>query len=162
MEKMTRRIVEGGEATVNIGEIVFGAVTQMLSNSVFSDDILNPSSDDMKELKGLNANIMLLVAKPNLANYFPFLKAFDVQGIRREIRKSYDRLHQLIGDMMHRRMHQRKSCRDNRRGDILDVLLDFTEVEGHEGLTLLDVKLLITVSYKRSSIFISNLSICVV
>ncbi|KAL8546586.1 hypothetical protein ACS0TY_006349 [Phlomoides rotata] len=150
MERMTRRIIEAGEDSIDIGGIVFDSVTHFLSHSVFSIDILDPSSDAMKQLQRLIANIMVLSAKPNVTDYFPFLRPFDVQGIRRKISKSYDRLHQLIDDMIDRRMHQRKSCRGSHEAaaaDILDVLLDFTQVEGHEGLTLLDVKLLITEIY---------------
>ncbi|KAL8529131.1 hypothetical protein ACS0TY_006552 [Phlomoides rotata] len=151
MEKMTRRIIEAGEASIDIGGIAFDSVTQMLSHSVFSIDILDPSSDAMKQLQRLITNIMVLSGKPSIADYFPFLRPFDVQGIRHEISKSYDRLHQLIDDMIDRRMHQRKSCTGSHESiaaaDTLDVLLDFTQVEGHEGLTLLDVKLLITEIY---------------
>ncbi|KAI3453621.1 hypothetical protein Pfo_010284 [Paulownia fortunei] len=144
MKNMIKRVVEAQEAgeAIQIGGLVFGTAVQLLSNSLFSADMLDPASDAMKELQELNANIMLLVGKPNLADYFPFLRPFDLQGIRRKIMVSYDRLHELIDDMIDRRMKRRSSGSD-RCGDILDVLLDYAEDEGPEGLTRLDVKLLV-------------------
>ncbi|KAL0409731.1 UNVERIFIED_CONTAM: Oryzalexin D synthase [Sesamum radiatum] len=115
---------------------------KLLSKTLFSVDMLDPASDAMKELQVLNANIMMLVAKPNLADYFPFLRPFDPQGIRRKIRVSYDRLHELIDDMIDQRMKHRNAATE-RSGDLLDILLDYTEHEGPDGLTRLDVKLLI-------------------
>ncbi|KAL3619367.1 hypothetical protein CASFOL_036937 [Castilleja foliolosa] len=71
------------------------------------------------------------------------LAEFDLQGIKCTIRLSYDRLHELIDDMMDQRMKQR-SYGSEKCGDILDALLGYTEDEGPQGLTRLDVKLLIT------------------
>ncbi|KAL0296068.1 UNVERIFIED_CONTAM: Geraniol 8-hydroxylase [Sesamum radiatum] len=144
VKTLVERVVEAqerGEA-VYIERIVFCTMMKLLSMTLFSADMLDPASDAMKELQVLNSNIMMLAAKPNLADYFPFLRPFDPQGIRREIRVSYDRLHELIDDMIDQRMKRRRAASE-RSGDVLDVLLDYTEHEGPDGLTRLDVKLLI-------------------
>ncbi|XP_011071509.1 geraniol 8-hydroxylase-like [Sesamum indicum] len=144
VKTMVERVVEAQECgkAIYIGGIVFSTMMKLLSKMLFSADMLDPASDAMKELQVLNANIMVLVAKPNLADYFPFLRPFDPQGIRRKIRVSYDRLHELIDDMIDQRMKRRRAASE-RSGDLLDVLLDYTEHERPDGLTRLDVKLLI-------------------
>ncbi|KAK4422733.1 Geraniol 8-hydroxylase [Sesamum alatum] len=144
VKTMVQRVGEAeerGEA-IYIGEIVFSTMMKLLSKTLFSADMLDPGSDAMKELQVLNANIMMLAAKPNLSDYFPFLRPFDPQGIRRTIGVSYDRLHELIDGMIDQRMKCRSAASD-RNGDLLDVLLDYTEDEGPDGLTRLDVKLLV-------------------
>ncbi|KAL0296080.1 UNVERIFIED_CONTAM: Ferruginol synthase [Sesamum radiatum] len=73
---------------IYIGGIVFSTMMKLLSKTTFSADMLYPASDAMKALQVLNANIMVLVAKPNLADYFLFLRPFDPQGIRRKNRVS--------------------------------------------------------------------------
>ncbi|KAK6130117.1 hypothetical protein DH2020_036133 [Rehmannia glutinosa] len=145
MKNLIQRVVQAREAgeAIQIGNMVFGTAVQLLSNSIFSDDVIDPSSNAMKEPQELNANIMFYVGQPNLADYFPFLRPFDLQGIRRNIKPSYIRLHQLIDDMIDRRIKRRTSSGSDRCGDILDVLLDYTEHEGPESLTRQDVKLLI-------------------
>ncbi|KAK6130116.1 hypothetical protein DH2020_036132 [Rehmannia glutinosa] len=135
-----RDAVEG--AGVLIGRLVFGTAVSLLSNSIFSVDMVDPKSGAMRELQRLNANIMVLVGKPNVADYFPFLKAFDPQGIRREVKVSYDRLHQLIDDMIDQRL-RRWVYGSNGCGDLLHVLLGYTEEDGPDRLDRLDVKLLL-------------------
>ncbi|KAK6130148.1 hypothetical protein DH2020_036110 [Rehmannia glutinosa] len=68
--------------------------------------------------------------------------AFDPQGIRREVKVSYDRLHQLIDDMIDQRL-RRRVYGSNGCGDLLDVLLGYTEEDGPDRLDRLDVKLLL-------------------
>lgn len=69
---------------------------------------------------------MELREKPNLADYFPILKPFDPQGIRRDIKVSYDCLHELIENIIDRRM-KRRASRSASSGDFLDALLDHSE-----------------------------------
>ncbi|KAL8529134.1 hypothetical protein ACS0TY_006555 [Phlomoides rotata] len=78
MEKMRRLIEDDREGSIEIGGIMFGGVTQILSNSIFLDDILDPSFDAMKQLKWVAANLLLLAGKPNVADYFPFLRPFNL------------------------------------------------------------------------------------
>ncbi|KAL7150209.1 hypothetical protein ABFS83_05G095200 [Erythranthe nasuta] len=147
MRNMTERLFraqEGGKV-VEIKGLAFSTIVQLMSNSMFSDDLLDPASGAMEELEMLNGNIMVLLGKPNFADYFPFLRLFDLQGIRREIRKSYDRLHGLIDGIIDIRTEcRRMSGGSDRVGDFLDVLLDYMEDEGPQGLTRLDIKLMIT------------------
>lgn len=113
---------------------------------MFSDDMLDPKSDAMKELKELMAKIMELAGKPNISDYFPILKPFDLQGIRSEIKVSYDRLHDLIDEMIDQRLKRRASG-SSWIGDFLDVLLDHTDEHGPNKLDHLDVNLLLMVSF---------------
>lgn len=113
---------------------------------MFSDDMLDPKSDAMKELKELMAKIMELAGKPNISDYFPILKPFDLQGIMSEIKVSYDRLHDLIDEMIDQRLKRRASG-SSWIGDFLDVLLDHTDEHGPNKLDHLDVNLLLMVSF---------------
>ncbi|KAK4486424.1 hypothetical protein RD792_009099 [Penstemon davidsonii] len=147
MDKMIEQVDKAcaaGEA-VHIGRLVFGTTLNLLSNTMFSNDMMDPKSDEMRELKVLIGKIMELAGRPNVSDFFPFVKAFDLQGIRREIKVSYDRLHELVDESIGRRMKRRRSNGSDRCGDFLDVLLDSTDQEkrGSEALTHLDVILLL-------------------
>lgn len=131
---------------VYIGRLVFGTTLNLLSNTMFSLDMLDMKSDAIDELKALIGKIMELAGKPNLSDYFPFLKPFDVQGIKREIKVSYDRLHDLVREMIDLRINRRGRGLD-RFGDFLDVLIDYTEEQGPEALSHLDVALLLMVCF---------------
>ncbi|KAG8374815.1 hypothetical protein BUALT_Bualt10G0034800 [Buddleja alternifolia] len=144
MKKMIER-VDGARKTregIHVGRLVFGTTLNLLSNTMFSGDMFDVRSDEMKELKELIANMMELAGRPNIADYLPFLKPFDPQGIRRGMMVSYDGLHKLFDDIIGRRI-KRRVCEEGRFGDFLDVLLDYTEQHGPEHLTYQNVKILL-------------------
>ncbi|XP_052210399.1 geraniol 8-hydroxylase-like [Diospyros lotus] len=133
MDNMVSHVAEARDAKegIFVGRLVFGTSLNLLSNTMFSGAMLDAKSDAMKELKVLMARIMELAGRPNLADCFPFLRRFDPQGIRREIKVSYDRLHELLEDMIDQRMKRRASG-SPRCGDFLDVLFDHSEKHGDE------------------------------
>jgi len=133
MDNMVSEVVEARDARepIFIGRLVFGTMLNLLSNVMFSGAMLDAKSDAIKELKVLIGKITELGGRPNLADCFPFLKRFDPQGLRREIKVSYDRLHELLEEIIDRRMKQRVSG-SPRHGDFLDVLFDYSEAHGDE------------------------------
>ncbi|KAK6947681.1 Cytochrome P450 [Dillenia turbinata] len=149
VDKMVKRVTDASKQgeELHIGKLVFGTNLNLLSNSMFSDDILDPNlrANAIEELKELIWKIMELAGKPNLADCFPFLKPLDPQGIRRKIKVSYDRLHALLDEIIGRRLKHRENGMP-RRDDFLDVLLDHTQEKDNEDFGMLDVKVLLTVA----------------
>ncbi|KAJ4954739.1 hypothetical protein NE237_011522 [Protea cynaroides] len=144
MEEMVKSVVEiseGGEA-VDVGRIAFGTILNLLSNTFFSFDMIDQKSKRVEEIKEIIWRIMDLAGKPNVADYFPLLRSFDPQGIRREIKVCYDRLHSLLEDIIHARV-QRRASGSARSGDFLDVLLDYSHEHGDD-FSLRDIKLLLS------------------
>ena len=101
-----------------------------------------------KELKELIGSIMELGGKPNLSNFCPLLKPFDLQGIRRSTKVPYDRLHGLIDNMIDQRLEFRASG-SPRCDDLLDVL-HLSKEQGHEEFNRLNIKVLLTAEYEGS------------
>ncbi|KAJ9147813.1 hypothetical protein P3X46_029931 [Hevea brasiliensis] len=146
MDGMIKSITEASEAKehINIGRLVFGTTLNLLSNSMFSVDILDTKSNAIQELKQLIGKIMELSGKPNLSDFFPFLKPFDPQGIKLEIKISYDHMHSLLDEIVGQRLKRRKSSLE-RYGDFLDVLLDQSqEYCGSEDFSHEDVIILLS------------------
>uniref|UniRef100_A0A1W7HBW3 Cytochrome P450 n=1 Tax=Scoparia dulcis TaxID=107240 RepID=A0A1W7HBW3_SCODU len=144
MKNMIERVNEAREIgeEVYIGRLVFGTTLNLLSNTMFSGDMFDVNSDEMRELKELIANMMELAGKPNVVDYLPFLKPFDPQGIRRGMMVCYDGLHKLFDDIIGRRI-KRRALESDRFGDFLDVLLDHTEEHGAEELNYQMVKIVL-------------------
>lgn len=145
MDNMVQRIKEAKGTPVSIGKLVFATTFSLISNTMFSTDVLDPNSTSVEEMKGLMGRIMELGAKPNMADYFPLLKPFDLQGIRKEIKVSYDRLHELLEGIIDRRLKRRELALP-RSDDLLDVLLDRNEEHGADELSRPDIKILLVVS----------------
>ncbi|KAG6688792.1 hypothetical protein I3842_11G142700 [Carya illinoinensis] len=81
MDTLVLKVVEASETgeAINIGRLVFGTTLKL------------------KEHVG---TILEILGKPNVSDFFPLLKPFDLQGIRRTIKVSYDRLHTLLDEDM--------------------------------------------------------------
>ncbi|CAA0838847.1 Cytochrome P450 76C4 [Striga hermonthica] len=128
MIKLAERARTAREA-LHVESLVFGTVLNFLSNTVFSGDMVDMgSSGGTGELRELIARLVELGMKPNAADYLPWLRPFDVQGIRREITPLYGRVHELLWDVIGRRVGERAGGHA-RRGDFLDVLLHYADAE---------------------------------
>ncbi|GLU05338.1 hypothetical protein SLE2022_224410 [Rubroshorea leprosula] len=117
---------------INIGEVVFATTLNLISSTIFSIDIVDPEFNTAQEFKDLVWRIMEDAGKVNLSDYFPVLKRFDLQGLKKHIRPSYKRLHEIFDEMIEKRMAKRASDPMNRSGDFLDVLLDQCEEDGSD------------------------------
>lgn len=133
VEQLIRHIekhrVAGSE--VNIGQVVFATTLNLISSTIFSIDIVDPEFNKAQEFKDLVWRIMEDAGKVNLSDYFPVLRNFDLQGLKKHITSSYQRLHEIFDEMIDKKIEKRRSDEIKRDGDFLDVLLDHCE-EGSE------------------------------
>ncbi|XVF52081.1 hypothetical protein PTKIN_Ptkin04bG0236300 [Pterospermum kingtungense] len=130
IKHINKQRVSGSQ--VNIGQVAFATALNLISTTIFSTDIVDPEFSTAQEFKDLVWRIMEDSARPNLSDYFPIIKGFDLQGIRKHIRASYMRLHEIFDDMIDKRMEARASGFIARTGDLLDVLLDQCEENGSD------------------------------
>ncbi|GAB2274052.1 hypothetical protein Dimus_008822 [Dionaea muscipula] len=111
---------------INVGQVGFAAMINLMSNTFFSVDLVDPSNspnNNTGEFKDLVWAIMVEAAKPNIADFFPMLKIFDPQGSRRRTSCLMEKLLKLIDSMLHERLEMRKSGDYVEKNDMLDVLL---------------------------------------
>ncbi|KAE8693192.1 geraniol 8-hydroxylase-like [Hibiscus syriacus] len=116
---------------VNVGEVVFATTLNLIFSTMFSMDIIDPEFSTAQEFKDLVWKIVESAGKPNLSDYFPVLKRFDLQGVRKLAMMHYDRMHEIFDEMIDKRMKGRASSNpSSRNGDFLDVLLDQWDENG--------------------------------
>ncbi|KAK1380336.1 Geraniol 8-hydroxylase [Heracleum sosnowskyi] len=107
---------------VDIGQSVFGTSLNLISNIIFSVDMIDLDSGLAQEFKNLVETIMEEAGKPNISDFFPVLQRFDLQGIRKRIKPCYTRLHQIFDDIIDKRLQSR--AMSSNPCDFLDVLID--------------------------------------
>lgn len=129
---------------VDLGSLSFATTLNLLSNTIFSVDIVDPDFVTAQEFKEVVWRIMEDAGKPNVSDYFPMLKRFDLQGVRRHVQVSYLRLHQIFDEIIAKRLEVRASDESTRHGDFLDVLLDRCQEDGSD-FTVENIKPLILV-----------------
>lgn len=135
MVEHVKEISETGQV-VNIGKLAFTTALNQMSNTCFSEDVAHFNSDeDGNEFQNAVKTIMKVDGTMNFADYFPWLKIFDPQGIRRDAKAAYTWLDQLCEKFITQRLRHRESNFPP-HGDLLDSFLDFRR----ENLVYFDVK----------------------
>ncbi|XP_031117154.1 geraniol 8-hydroxylase-like [Ipomoea triloba] len=113
---------QAGEA-VDIGRAAFRTTMNLLSNTIFSKDLCDPCS----EFKDLVRNIMEEAETPNMVDYFPFLRKFDPQRLRRRMSGHFSKVLHIFRGLIDERLEERKVMSGNRNVDILDTLLNISQ-----------------------------------
>ncbi|XP_058107406.1 geraniol 8-hydroxylase-like [Magnolia sinica] len=110
---------------VHIGQAIFATIFNLISNTIFSIDLVDPDSDSAQEFKDVVWEIMKESGRTNLGDYFSVLRLIDIQGIRRRTTGCYKKLYRIFDEMIAQRTLSRSTLSDSpRRNDFLDVLLD--------------------------------------
>ncbi|KAK6942669.1 Cytochrome P450 [Dillenia turbinata] len=130
--------------SVHVAEVVFLMAFNLQCQLIFSCDINElPHGGDKMEFFKLTSTITELSGVPNLSDFFPYLRRFDLQGIRRKLTKTIVRALGIISAAVEQRIEDNKYVdRENRRKDFLDVLLDYKGRNGnevHENLSRKDI-----------------------
>ncbi|KAK6942668.1 Cytochrome P450 [Dillenia turbinata] len=130
--------------SVDVAEVVFLMTFNLQCQLIFSCDINElPHDGDKMEFFKLIQTMTQLTGVPNLSDFFPYLRRFDLQGIRRKMTKTILRGMEIITAAMEQRIEDKKNeDRENRRKDFLDVLLDYEGRNGndvHENLSRKDI-----------------------
>ncbi|GLJ32537.1 hypothetical protein SUGI_0654650 [Cryptomeria japonica] len=112
---------------MNIAHLVFYEGLNLMSNAIFSKKLFDPNNLESAELRNSFAELAKLGGKPNLADFYPFLRFLDPQGVSRDMAVSQRRLHKcldvFIQDWLEAR---RKGVGLPKEKDFLDILLDST------------------------------------
>ncbi|KAK6934913.1 Cytochrome P450 [Dillenia turbinata] len=122
----------GSGDPLDLGRLEFAISLNLISNTIFSVDLVDPDSDSAQEFKDLVWRIMEDAGNPNVSDYFPMIRRFDLQGVKRHIRPSYVRLHEIFDKLIDQRLKARELDPMTRKGDFLDILLDQCEENGSE------------------------------
>ncbi|KAG8379687.1 hypothetical protein BUALT_Bualt07G0114900 [Buddleja alternifolia] len=114
---------------VNVGEAAFITTLNLMSATLFSTDFTDFDSDETQKLKDCIEGVAKIVAVPNYADYFPVLKPFDPQGIKRKADFYFGKLLTLIEGIINQRLEERRTSNigSPKRKDLLETVLDLSE-----------------------------------
>ncbi|XP_052288452.1 geraniol 8-hydroxylase-like isoform X2 [Citrus sinensis] len=112
---------------IDVGQAAFNTSLNLLSNTIFSIDLVNPNE---REFKDTVSGILEEVGKPNLSDHFPLLKKFDLQGIKRRITVYSAKMLEVFDRLVDQRLKHRQEhgCSISTEcKDILDTLLNIIQ-----------------------------------
>ncbi|GMJ07396.1 cytochrome P450, family 76, subfamily C, polypeptide 4 [Hibiscus trionum] len=141
---------------INVGQAAFDATINLLSNTIFSMDLVDPNSSHAQEFRKTVWDIAHDAGIPNLADYFPLLTKIDPQGIRRRMTVYFDKLLTLFGNLFDERSESRKSMDSSgSSNDVLDTLIDIIE-DGIEELDRTQIIYLLLILFVAGTDTTSN------
>ncbi|KAF7844729.1 geraniol 8-hydroxylase-like [Senna tora] len=122
-----------GEA-LDIGEAAFTTVLNSISNTFFSMDLGHFASDKAQEFKDLIWGIMEEAGRPNVVDFFPILRVFDPQGVRRRMNGYFGNLIKFFDGLIDERLRLREASKmeANVCNDVLDSLMDIMMEENSQ------------------------------
>eukprot|EP00253_Pinus_taeda_P011326 PITA_11326 len=127
---------------VNIGKTAFLTSLNLLGNMIFSQNMLGRDSQAAEEFKETVTKLMVLGGKPNLVDFFPFLRILDPQGVARDVTKYESIVLGLLDRSVEPRNQKKKESGTEHSGgkakDFLDILLDYRSESG-ETMTKKDI-----------------------
>ncbi|KAK6942681.1 Cytochrome P450, partial [Dillenia turbinata] len=116
----------------HVPQLIFYTSFNILGNMMFSRDLLDPSCKDVLGLSEAIIEIIEFSAVPNLADAYPWLGRWDLQGLRRTMGNALDEAIGIASRFVRERIEERQMrVEQNRPKDFLDILLDY-EGDGKE------------------------------
>ncbi|XLR11900.1 hypothetical protein S83_039838 [Arachis hypogaea] len=117
---------EKGEV-LNFSEICFTTVLNFISNAFFSMDLAHYDSSKTQEFKDIIWGIGEESGRPNVVDFFPFLRFLDPQGARARMTKYTEKLIAFVDGLIEERLNLKALEMEttNKRGkDVLDSVLE--------------------------------------
>ncbi|KAK6130846.1 hypothetical protein DH2020_035415 [Rehmannia glutinosa] len=110
---------------LDIADVAFTTLLNLISASFFSVDFGRFGSDSSQDFKGIVHGLLKVLGTPNLADYFPFLKRVDPQGLKRKSELYVGKLIRIFDDIIDQRLKGVSTDYES-RDDLLEALLDIS------------------------------------
>ncbi|XP_015898698.3 iridoid oxidase [Ziziphus jujuba] len=125
-------LARGESGEVNLAHSLFLMAFNLIGNLMVSKDLLESESREGKEFFDAMDKIMEFVGKPNLADFLPFLKWLDPEGVNRNMKEHMGKAMNIAGRFVKERVEERKIGKQGMAKDFLDALLEYGS-DGKEG-----------------------------
>jgi hypothetical protein len=86
------------------------------------------SDEESQEFKDIVMKIMNINGVFNISDYVPFLKPFDLQGIRLECNQILSRVNRFFNKIIQEHLKEKKKANESK--NFLDVMLSHPGVDG--------------------------------
>ncbi|PIA38272.1 hypothetical protein AQUCO_02800150v1 [Aquilegia coerulea] len=127
-DKLKKWICEEGQkkGSIEIARIVaLGSFNVIINATLSKDNIIDPQSKEGTEFVSSINRVTEFFGKPNVADFFPFLRWLDPQGVKKNIERAIVHPLNFATGFVKERILQRQSGHITSRKDFLDVMLEF-------------------------------------
>lgn len=105
--------------TVDVRDAVLGAVLNVVSNVLFSEDVVGMRVQGGQLFMDLMVEVLQDWTRPNVSDAFPFLAPVDLLGSRRRVTRGLTKLYKFFDD----EFIERRLASGDSHGDLLDICI---------------------------------------
>ncbi|KAI3966759.1 hypothetical protein MKW92_025067 [Papaver armeniacum] len=111
--------------SVEIKHLTLVAFANLLGNLFFSKDVMDFKSAKGNQLYQLLEEIGVLSTKPNISDFFPWLRNLDPQNLANRTKKAIHAYANIVDGFAKERRSMDDFCKNNNEKDYWDLLMDF-------------------------------------
>ncbi|XP_038687864.1 probable (S)-N-methylcoclaurine 3'-hydroxylase isozyme 2 [Tripterygium wilfordii] len=122
--EMMRFIGARDGQVVNIGDVVFTVVYNMLSNILLSKDIFSFEDNNGGDgtMKMVVRTFIETLSSPNMSDYYPILSGLDLQGLTKKAKRTGEKIHASWTSIIKERREIKQEFSRDR--DFLDCMIE--------------------------------------
>ncbi|KAF2320268.1 hypothetical protein GH714_026542 [Hevea brasiliensis] len=126
IEDDTQLQMQGESGVVNLPHYLFLMAFNVIGNLMLSRDLLDSQCKEGYEFFQATGMAAMWAGTPNVADFLPFLKWFDPQGLRRNMSRDMARALKIVEGFVKERLEEYKLGNEEKNNkDFLDTLLEF-------------------------------------
>ncbi|KAK4422790.1 Flavonoid 3'-monooxygenase [Sesamum alatum] len=149
IRKAIRNVYNEIGKPVHVGELSFRTELNVVMNMLWGGIVEGEEGQRVREeFRETVIKLVDLLGKPNVADFYPVLARFDIQGVKKEMEGYLQTLDRIFDDVIgkYRKMLSGEIKKEGKK-DFLQFLLELKEKEGSEmSMSLTQIKALFVVS----------------
>ncbi|KAL3820914.1 hypothetical protein ACJIZ3_006819 [Penstemon smallii] len=155
VRKSTKHVYGKIGKAIDVGELIFVTEFNVIMSLMWGGTISEEAARDRigKEFREKVNNLVELLARPNVSDYFPCLGRFDLQGIVKEMMGVVPGIEQTLTYVINKRkemMMMMLRGNDDRnsvskRKDFLEILLELTDENAEQPMNVTQIRVFLMV-----------------
>ncbi|KAJ4977520.1 hypothetical protein NE237_002626 [Protea cynaroides] len=153
VNQMVRDVYVNIGTPIDIGQLIFVNLLNMITSMVWGGILSEERNSIGVEFRKVVSEMLVLMAKTNVSDFFPILARFDIQGIERKGKELLSCVDSIFDSVVSERLKmdevQRKGVNfnDTETKDFLQILLELKQQEnegnGKTSLSMMQLKALL-------------------
>jgi len=133
VKKCIRNVYDKIGTPIDVGELAFFTVMNTTMSMLWGGTLRGEERANVgAQFKSMLAELMVLFAKPNVSDFFPFLERFDLQGIERQSKRISQWIERILDSAIEKRMDMAKEKEEGKgrieeKKDFLQILLEIKD-----------------------------------
>ena len=155
-----RNVYDKMGTPIDLGVLAFVTGINTVMNMVWGDTLREEGTNIGAEFKRIVAEMMVLIGKPNVSDFFPVLAMFDLQGIERHAKQILKWVEPILDSAIDKRMNsdtgkKMRTGQIEQRKDFLQFLLELKEQDGAAtSISMTQLKALLMVGLSNLLLFV--------